>query len=212
MIRKVVFDFDGTLADTRDLFLEALAQLSEKFGLYQLSQEEIEEMFGLPIRERLKKMGVPLSKMPLMYRESRVIFNRLQSKPVPYPGVKEMVYELKERGLLLDIISSNTYHYITRFLEANEMKVFDEVFSSNGLFGKHRDIKKLLHKTGLTKREILYVGDELRDIETCRRIAVPVVSVTWGFDSQHLLKKGKPDYLVEHPRELLSLVETLNKQ
>ncbi len=210
MIQKIIFDFDGTLADTRDLFLETLAQISRKYGLLEISSEEAEQMSRLPIRERLKQMGVPLSKLPLMYRESRQIFEGLEIMPEPYPAIKELVYALKHRGYLLYIVSSNTYDFIKRFLEANELEVFEQIFSSRGLFGKHRDIKKLLRKTGLSRQEVLYVGDELRDIETCRRISVPVICVTWGFDSPSLLEEGKPDYLVEHPRDILRLVEDLN--
>ena len=57
--------------------------------------------------------------------------------------------------------------------------------------------------------KIIYVGDETRDIEACKKVGVPIISVGWGFNTSANLKKHDPDYFIEDPKELLEIAETL---
>ena len=111
MIKKVVFDFDGTLADTREVFLKALVHLSKKHGLKRLSSQEIQEMLKLPIRQRCKTMGILLHKIPLLFHEYLRMLKTMEMAS-PYPGIQEVVRSLQKREVDLVIISSNSSEYI----------------------------------------------------------------------------------------------------
>ncbi|RQD76080.1 MAG: HAD family hydrolase [Candidatus Syntrophonatronum acetioxidans] len=209
MIKKIVFDFDGTLADTREVFLKALGHLSQKHGFKRLSPQEIQEMLKLPIRQRCKVMEIPLHKIPLLFHESLRLLKTMEMAS-PYPGIQEVVRALQEREVDLVILSSNSSEYIEKFLQVHDLDSFQSIISTSGLFGKHRDLKKLLKRSRLSPQNLIYVGDEIRDIESSRRALVSIVCVTWGFDSLYLLEKGSPDYLVHEPREIVNLVDRLN--
>jgi phosphoglycolate phosphatase len=74
------------------------------------------------------------------------------------------------------------------------------------LFGKGKALKRILRAERLTRSELLYIGDELRDVEAAKKAGVRVAAVTWGFQKTELLRTGTPDYLVSDPNELVNLV------
>ncbi|MCZ2845806.1 MAG: HAD hydrolase-like protein, partial [Candidatus Bathyarchaeota archaeon] len=82
----------------------------------------------------------------------------------------------------------------------------DKIISAKNLFGKDKSIKRYLKHLNLEADKIIYVGDELRDIHACQKLAVRMISVTWGFDSLELLKTGKPDYIASKPKEIMEII------
>ncbi|HOL17031.1 MAG TPA: HAD hydrolase-like protein [Bacillota bacterium] len=212
MIRAVFFDFDGTLADTRQVFLNCYPQIAKKYGLKVLPLAELEKLKSLPIRTRLKAAGIPMSKLPGLVRDARAASEQYMDSCPAYPGIAAVVRTLAEEGLYLAIISSNARENILRFLKAQRLEVFAQVLTSSGIYGKHRVIKKLLLERGLHKKEAVYVGDELRDIVSCRKVPLAVIAVTWGYDAASLLRQGEPDFLINEPREILPSIAELNQR
>ncbi len=78
------------------------------------------------------------------------------------------------------------------------------------MFGKHRYIGRLLKEKKRSGEEALYVGDELRDVQACKKVSVKVAAVTWGYDKVELLEQGHPDFLIHHPLDLPELVAMIN--
>jgi phosphoglycolate phosphatase-like HAD superfamily hydrolase len=64
------------------------------------------------------------------------------------------------------------------------------------------------HKLGCD--EVIYVGDETRDIHAAQKSNILMISVGWGFNSPTILAKHKPDFLVYHPIELVKIIEELS--
>jgi phosphoglycolate phosphatase-like HAD superfamily hydrolase len=65
--------------------------------------------------------------------------------------------------------------------------------------------KKILRRYGIRKEEVLYVGDEIRDITATKNIGVDIASVDWGYNSREGLEEHKPEYLISEPEELLTI-------
>ncbi len=57
--------------------------------------------------------------------------------------------------------------------------------------------------------DVVYIGDEHRDIEACKKAQIRIISVTWGIDPLTLLKKANPDYIVETPGDLVKVIQSL---
>jgi alanine racemase len=121
-------------------------------------------------------------------------------------GIENEIRKLKESGFKLVIISSNSISNIERFFENKNLDVFDEIYSSKGIFDKHSSINKLIKKLGIKKDEAVYIGDEYRDIKACKKSKVRIISVTWGFDSEELLVKGNPDFIARTPQEMIDII------
>lgn len=209
MLKVVIFDFDGTLADTGHILYKAYGRLIKKHKLKTIPPEQLEAMRSLPIRERFRKAGVPLLKLPRLAADVIPIFSEFIGSAVPFPGIVELVRSLKEEDFILMIVSSNSARNIDSFLKANDLDLFDHVYCTSSLFGKHRIIKRVLKEIGVSSADAIYVGDELRDINSCKKVPIKIIAVSWGYDHVSLLKKGSPDYLVHSPEEIGSLLKGL---
>lgn len=78
------------------------------------------------------------------------------------------------------------------------------------MFGKDKIIKKFLKEKKLTEADMLYVGDEQRDIVACKKVGVNVVWVGWGYDVMETIKEDSPNYMVNTPNEILHIVESVH--
>lgn len=123
-----------------------------------------------------------------------------------FPGIRELVLELKARGVGLGILTSNSEENVRKLLRARGLDVFDFIHSESNLLGKNRALLHLLQKHALNRESVLYVGDEVRDIEACQKISVAIIAVTWGFHRRELLGRHHPTYLVDSADEIRAIV------
>jgi phosphoglycolate phosphatase len=65
-----------------------------------------------------------------------------------------------------------------------------------------------MRRYGLRADELLYVGDEVRDVNACRKVGIPIVGVSWGLNDHNALVEAEANYVVDTPEELLSLLES----
>lgn len=205
-VKIALFDFDGTIVDSRQAMRQVIRTLSREYGIRDVSDEEILKLRDLPIRERMKILGISRFKLPRIAGKSLTLLGEFMEECEIYDGILRTLQELRSRGIQTMILSSNRVDNIERCLERNGLAGFDHIYSVRYLFGKHRSLKRIMRIHNVSANEIVYIGDELRDIEASRRAGVPVISVTWGYDSRDLLKSGNPDYLAESPSEIANFI------
>jgi phosphoglycolate phosphatase len=201
----IVFDFDGTIADSRSLFIELYNELALKHDYSLLNDENLDVLRGVSISERCRLLGVPMYRIPFLasaiIKKYKASISRLHFNE----GMKELLLSLGSNHIPCAVLSSNSKENIQKFFDLNGMANSD-IFSSRSVFGKHRLINKFLKQKKLKPAEILYVGDELRDVIACRKSDVNVAWVSWGYDSEESLNNNKPDYHIDSPAQILSLV------
>lgn len=203
--KVIIFDFDGTIADSASLMLEIFNELADGFGCRKVSKEEIPLLRDLSSGEVLKRLAVPKWKLFFILRKGKKIFNAKLPEVSAIAGMPEALADLKKKNYILGILTSNAEKNVRQFLESRGIKVFDFVRAENNLFGKARALKKIMRRRGFRPAETAYVGDETRDIEAARRCGVLAVGVAWGFNSQAALEKYTPDYLLDKPEGLLKI-------
>ncbi|WP_338754302.1 HAD-IA family hydrolase [Bacillus sp. FJAT-52991] len=210
MPKYIVFDFDGTLANSLTLFIEAYNEMAEREGYRIVQESDLEPLSKMSIPERCKYLNFPLRNIPFAapkiyryVRESNIGFQF-------FPGIKELLDELKEKGYRLAIISSNAKDIISQSLKTHQVDYFDEILCSKFIFSKDKMIKKLLNKYKLTPSDALYVGDEERDITACSKAGIKVIWAGWGYDAAEVALKANPDYIAEKPKEILPIVSKLS--
>jgi phosphoglycolate phosphatase len=220
MKKYVVFDFDGTIVDSRNQFIKAFNEAAAKFGFRKMKGAKLDYFSSMSVKvsftERYRMMGFPIYKLPIALikapRAAKEIRQNLRkgiSSLREFDGMREVFFKLKESGYKLAIISTNSGSNIQEFLKRNDLEVFDKVFSSKGLFGKYYTIKKFLTKMKIKKEEMIYVGDELRDIVACQKTGVDIISVTWGYNSLDTLKQGNPRFIASNPSDLTELMDKM---
>ena len=203
--RLVFWDFDGTLADTLITTVGASNRVAARHSLRPV--EDVQSVRGLPPLALLRSRGLPLLRLPALVAEVLTALRGRMSEVRLFPGVDELLRVVARSGSPMGVLSSNSRDNILACLRANGVEgLFDSVIGYRRLFGKGRPLRRLLRARGLSGREALYVGDEVRDIEAARRAGADVAAVTWGFQAASLLAEHGPDHLVERPDQLLGLL------
>ncbi len=122
------------------------------------------------------------------------------------PGMAEVVREISQAVEITGILTSNTVENVELFLANNGLEgCFEFVSSVRKLSGKHKHLRSILRTFSLAPHELLYIGDELRDVKAAHRVGVDVAAVTWGFNSRGVLSRHMPTYLVDEVEELTGL-------
>lgn len=203
MVKYVVFDFDGTLVESRNLAIQIFNEFSEKYGYKKIEKHEIDRYSKMTTMERIRALQMPLHRVPIMLYDAKKRYKQLVLELKLVYGMNEVIGQLKDRGIIMGILSSNSEENIRYFLETNNIHSIDFVYSASNLFGKDKAIRKMLKNVGIKKTELLYIGDEIRDIEACRKVNIQSMAVTWGFDDKELITKRNPDRIVSQPFDIL---------
>lgn len=205
--RVIIFDFDGTIADSFDAVFSISNRLADEFGYPHTPLEDVNALKSLSSREILKRSKVPFFKLPFLLLRLRSELNREIARLQPIPGIKEALLQLRHQGHHLGIVTSNSRQNVIAFLEAQDMQeLFDFVDSGLTLFGKGRIIQQILRQKHVDPDTAIYVGDETRDVEAARKIGIKVIAVCWGFNSCEILAAQKPDFLIHRPAELAAVM------
>ena len=207
MLTYVVFDFDGTLADSLPVVARLYNELAERHGFGRLSADNLEELRTLSILDRCKRMGIPPYRLPgLVVQMGRSLRGAMTSIPF-HEGIPELLRELKARGHALFILSTNKEENIRAFLKHHSAEhLVDGIHCSSSLFGKARLLRALMKANRLQPGQLVYVGDEHRDVVACREVGVRVIAVRWGADAEPRLRDAGPDFLADTPADVLEWV------
>jgi len=200
--KAILFDFDGTIADTFAVAVPIFNELSREFHYRSVSEEEIPSARKMSAREIMKAFGIPVKSVPALAQKGLRMLHAKMEEISPFDGISELLHSLKQPSLALGILSSNSSDNVGLFLRKHDLEVFDFVRCSSRLFGKAKEIRKILKENGWKKHEVLMIGDECRDIEAAQKAGIPVVAVAWGFNSREALELLNPDALVSSPSEL----------
>lgn len=202
----IIFDLDGTIADSFDFVADFLA---EKKDGQHLDTREKRELYGLSMFAMARKMGHPWWRMIRLLFDGRKEMGKVITQVPVFSGVAEVIRKLNAEGHELFIVSSNTSQNIHTFLHHHNLQTyFLEVYGGASL-NKAKTLKTLLKEQSLEVETAVYVGDEKRDIKAAHAVNMRVVAVTWGFASQEDLRKQRPTAMVNTPRELLAFLEDI---
>lgn len=202
----LIFDFDGTIADTFNKAIEIAGRLYPELAKEVLKNPNLFKEMHL--REILRQYSVsPLMLARISYNIKRELHKDIAHLPA-IPGIIEVLKKIKQSNKYkLSIISSNDKYNISRFLQQNNINFFEHIYSDSSIFGKSVVIKKFIEKYNIPLEHTYYIGDESRDIEAAHKSSIKAVAVTWGFNTEKLLAKEKPEFIVSNPEELLNIIK-----
>lgn len=207
--RCVVFDFDGTLADTIEQALIILNQLSEEYDFRPLGNDEIHGAKDMTAAQFVKHLKIPRMKVPRILSEGKKRLSARVHEIQTIPGMDILISNVRSRHEILGILTSNSAENVQNFLKLRNLNCFDFISTIPKLSGKAKNLKAIMRTHSLEPEDIIYIGDEIRDIKASKKAGVPVIGVTWGFNSEQALREAKPDYLVRTPLELDTILESL---
>jgi phosphoglycolate phosphatase len=205
MVKSIIFDFDGTLADSVDVIVSVYNQIADRHKFKQVSPLNIAHLKTLSINDRLKFLNVPIRWIPILTIQFLSEYRKNISRIAMIPGMKDILIQIINEGYDISIVSSNSTETIKCFLEKNELGLIKDVYSSSRLYKKDKVIKKVLKKKGIKNTEVIYVGDERRDIAACKICEVKSAWVSWGLDIYD--EVNAPDYIAHYPKDILEILK-----
>jgi phosphoglycolate phosphatase len=202
----ILWDFDGTLADTLASLVELYNELAAKYGFRPVTNPEL--VRGLTPLAFLREYRIPLRRVPTLARQMRAAQREHMPSTRLFADLVPVLEAIHAAGPPMGILSSNASENIWACLRANRTEgLFEFVIGYSRLLGKAQAIRHLLRARKLHPSELVYVGDEVRDLEAARQAGVVFAAVTWGLNTHTLLATQDPDYLFEQPNALLRLLE-----
>jgi phosphoglycolate phosphatase len=207
MSRTIIFDFDGTLADSLGVLIKITNDLAPEFGIAQITESQVMDLRQLSSQEVIKMSGISLWQIPFLLRRYQAEFQHRAAAVPLFSGIEPMLHELKFSGYKLGIVSSNSVENIELVLCHYQVDQLFSFIKSCSVFGKGRAIRSIMRANYAEPAETIYVGDEVRDIQAARRSKISSIAVTWGFNSAELLLAQQPDYLVHYPQEIVKLLQ-----
>lgn len=204
--KLILFDLDGTLVNTKDFVIKTLNKLSGEFGYDYIDEHDIQILRNTRSRNFLKVLGIPIWKAPFIVKKIKKLLAKEIDNMNFIDGMEDVLLELKQKGHTLGVLTSNSKENTTEFLKKYHGKYFEPRYTGIGIFSKKRIFKKILKEKHLNSTDIIYVGDETRDIISSQKAGIKIIAVTWGFNSEKILKSLNPDYIANNPKEILNFL------
>ncbi|HNZ85548.1 MAG: HAD-IA family hydrolase [Paludibacteraceae bacterium] len=208
--KTILFDFDGTLANTLKTVVEIYNKVAPEYNCKTVELEDVSRLQAMTISHLMKEQGISHITLAILLVRVRKELHINIDHVKPFFGIEEQLQTLKKMGYQLGIMSSNSQKNVHTFLESNNMKhLFDFVHTSKNIFGKHTAIKRIISNLSLQTNDVVYVGDETRDIEACKKIGVKIAAVSWGYNLPEVLQAMQPDVLIDEPHSLANCISKL---
>lgn len=200
--KLLLFDFDGVLADSLELYAEAVTRCLERIGTPIVqTREDYLALFDGNFYESMAAKGVDLAAFAEAGKDIFPGIDRGAMKP--FAGLTPVLDALQQEHLLA-VVSSNGFRMISSMLAQFGFDgFFREILGSDFLLSKKDKIAHAIAKYGIDREHTFYIGDTAGDILEARGAGVQSVAVTWGWHSRERLVAVRPDFLVDRPEELL---------
>ncbi|WP_349811591.1 HAD hydrolase-like protein [Xanthomonas dyei] len=200
----IIFDFDGTLADSFGFFLSTQRALAARHGFRAAEAHEVDAARRMTTRELLKQSGLPAWRVPLVAAD----FIRLMRNAPPaalFPGIAHTVSALHAGGTRLAVVSSNAVDNVQRALGEELSAKFAIIEGGAHLLGKQRALRRVLRATSHTPAQAVYVGDQVADWEAAQVLGLPFAAVAWGYAHPDVFAGLAGTSLIERVDDLLAL-------
>ena len=216
-MRGVIFDLDGTLSDSIISIAYCANRALEKYGLSPFVTDRYKYFVGdgaaTLIHRCVENQEIDRSDL---YEQVKAEYDRLFAvdcmyQVKPYPGIVELLQELKKRQIPIAVLSNKPH--------PNTLKVIHDLFG-NDMFtivqGQIPQIEKkpspdgvlyIAEKLGIPAEQFLYVGDTNTDMQTGKNAGAFTVGVLWGFRDRKELEDNDADAIIETPMELLQYLD-----
>jgi HAD superfamily hydrolase (TIGR01549 family) len=205
--RTLVFDFDGTIADTLGETRRIFNIIAPDYGIRQVAEEELNTLRHLSLKELLAHLEIPKRCVPALISRGTGMMRGNITQLQLITGMREVLVELRRHAKSFGILTSNTTANVDLFLKTHGLhEQFDFISSTSKLSGKSKHLKAIRKTFSARPEEMLYIGDELRDVKASQKAGIPIAAVSWGFNSREALAASKPDYLFDEPADFLRLL------
>lgn len=203
--RLVIFDFDGTLADSFSWAAGVVNQFADQYGFRRIDPSEHETLRVLDAKTLIQQLGVPMWKVPIMAAHVRRLMGQQIDRIPLFDGIDRELQCLDASGAVLAVVSSNAEQNIRRVLGPANSALIDYFECGAAVFGKASKLKTVLRHSGVAPAQSILIGDEIRDAEAARQVHMAFGAVAWGYTNYDAL-------LAQGPNESFRRVDELGEK
>jgi phosphoglycolate phosphatase len=202
--KLLLFDFDGVVVDSLDVYEGTVRRCLEKIGRPIIqTRADFLALYEDNFYASLVNLGVDLDAFMTASVDILAQINYGEMKP--YADLIPVLAKLQAENILV-IVSSSGSDDIRLILHLHQLQdYFQDVFGSDVHFSKKEKILQALAKYGIDKQNTCYIGDTSGDIKEAQAVGIKTIAVTWGWHSREMLAAARPDHLIDRPEELLTL-------
>jgi phosphoglycolate phosphatase len=198
----ILFDFDGTLANSFPWFLKTINLLADKHGFKRIVTDDLEDLRHLGSRELMAHLDLPLWKLPAVTGDMRRLMAESAADIPLFDGVHGMLEALAQSGIVLGVVTSNSEANVRAILGSAHVPLVRHFECGASLFGKQAKFRKALKAGGMDRTRVLYVGDEIRDAQAANEAGLDFAAVGWGYTHPEALAPHSSVTPFTHPGAL----------
>ncbi|GAP21598.1 HAD hydrolase-like protein [Leptolinea tardivitalis] len=207
--KLAIFDFDGTLANSFPFILSILDSLADQYHIQRVNADDLRELRKLHTRQVIEHFNFPMWKLPIIGRN----VNRQMSENIHevqlFEGIDVVLKDLAELGIILVVVSSNSYENVVRVLGRETSSLFSHFECGSSIFGKKGRFKRVLRKFKIDPSEVISIGDEIRDLEASQKAKIPFGAVTWGYTDPDAFASLQPNHLFKSVNDIRAVLTGL---
>lgn len=207
----IFFDLDGTLTDSGEGIINCAIYALEQLGLPVPPRQSLRFFVGPPLHESFPRVGVPaelVDEAIRLYRKRYVPIGKFEN--VPYPGIRELLQQLKDRGYRLFVATSKPENLSVEILEHFALDSYFECIcgatSDASRSSKADVIAYLLAQVTDTGHPVM-VGDTCYDVLGAKAHGISTVGVAWGYGEVQDMVDAGAVAIASDPAHLLALLE-----
>ena len=201
----LVFDFDGTISDSVEAMFESVNDLSKTLGFRKIKNEEYASFRKMSTEEMIEELRISKDLIPKIMDGIHKGLAKRANSLKPVAGMVEVLTSLAKSGYRMNIVTSNTTTNVHRLLKKSKIDYFSRIYPESGYYGKSNLINKLIKDLGIEKKKVIFIGDEVRDIEEGKECGIKTIAVTWGLNGGKALNEKHPDWLIDTPKQLMNI-------
>jgi phosphoglycolate phosphatase len=203
--KLVIFDFDGTLADSMDWFVQMVNSVAIRYSFKQVAMDEVDALRSLSALQLVRHLEIPLWKIPMIANHLRQRMHEDREGIARFAGVDELLRYLHGQGATLALVTSNSLPNVQHVLGEENLALMRYIECDVSMLGKRSRFRKVVRQCGVNPGEAITIGDEIRDIEAANHERIPFGAVAWGYT--HI------DALMAHaPAEVFLQMEDIIRQ
>jgi phosphoglycolate phosphatase len=209
----LLFDLDGTLVDSLPDIASALNHALASAGLQEVPLDVVRTLVGEGVLRLVEKALLLQRAQRDAQALARAVVAEYSRKPLVetrvYPGVEEVVQKLRASGVRLAVLTNKVGSVARALLDELHMTGFDAIVGEGDGYTRKPSPEAalaLIGQIGTAPGRTLMVGDGLPDVAMAHAAGCPVAAVTWGYSDRGALEKERPEYLVDAPADLTTIV------
>lgn len=208
--QTVIFDFDGTIADTFLTSVRIFERLTKRREPF--TDSDVRRLRGLHALELIRELRIKPWRVPWLLARGRAAMRKEMGGIIVFDGIEQVLQQLRAANVTVYIMSSNSPGNIRKLLVRLGLDhYFEQIYGNVGIFGKAKMLRLIIARNRLDPARTYYVGDEGRDVEAAKRVGLCNVAVTWGYNSRPLLLSHHPQAIVDRPQELIDVLLAGNR-